>query len=234
MKARIVVLLVVSFASTSFGLTRMGPPAATKDQGEWDLDLSAVYSSTDMVAEATDTGVETTIESFDMFSALVGGSYGLVTDRVEVFARVGYTDMEDLNGDFSGGVGGRITTNLGREVSWGIVGQAMYFQGDDCATFGGVDGDADLEITVYQIAAGPCWHSDSLCVYGGPFAYFISGDLWAREEITGTIYRWDVEEDTQWGGYAGIEFEIKGLDLNIEYQLTPDSYCIGGGIACRF
>lgn len=102
----------------------------------------------------------------------------------------------------------------------------------------------EIDMVEVQIAAGvTLMLSDNVSIYCGPFAHFIDGDLddtfSAVDTGTGGLltskYKWDIEEDSTFGGYLGAKMELsENCSLNMEFQHTSAADAFGMGIAWRF
>jgi hypothetical protein len=122
-----VTALTERYARLGLALTPMGPPMAQLKQGEAAWGASYAYSRNDL--EVSGNGVDTKIGNVDLHTALATIRYGLATERMEVFARVGISGIDadhfDSGVEFAGGFGAKVTTNLERDLSWGILAQIM-------------------------------------------------------------------------------------------------------------
>lgn len=232
MKKCVLTMLAGLFVvSPCLALTPMGPPMAQLKQGEAALGTGYAYSDSDL--EVSGYGVDIDIDNVKLQTLLATIRYGLATERMEVFARIGASDI-DTKGfhsgtKFAGGFGAKVTTNLQRDLSWGILAQIMWYQGDDDWTIGGYSGRAEIDAYEAQIATGPCWRSEDLCIYAGPFLHVLDGDLDIK--IAGTRLSFDIDEGSAFGGYVGVETLLRpDLPITAELQVTSDAWLITAGV----
>jgi hypothetical protein len=212
-------------------LTPMGPPMAQLKQGEAAWGASYAYSRNDL--EVSGNGVDTKIGNVDLHTALATIRYGLATERMEVFARVGISGIDadhfDSGVEFAGGFGAKVTTNLERDLSWGILAQIMWYQGEDDCTMLGYSGRSEIDAYEAQIAVGPCWRSGDLCIYAGPFLHFFNGDLDIKS--AGMTSSFDIDEGSALGGYVGLETLLRpDLPIVAEIQVTSDAWLFTAGV----
>ena len=147
-------------------------------------------------------------------------------------------DFEDFDGDygFAYGFGTKATFAKNDNVSWGALFQMGWTKSEDTYTdtdFG--FGTVDLEADFYemQIAVGPTYEMQGWRIYGGPFLYFLDGDL--DFKAVGVSGSFDLEEESQFGGYVGAEFDLaENCLLYVEGQFTSDAYTVGTGIGWKF
>jgi len=104
----------------------------------------------------------------------------------------------------------------------------------------------DTSITEIQFAMGPTYRLDQrVSIYGGPFFHFIDGNVDGKYSESGEAfgstldyrakYRYDIDENSFFGGYVGLQFEVfrNGL-FNIEYQHTAFADALGMQLIWRF
>ena len=92
------------------------------------------------------------------------------------------------------------------------------------------------------IAVGPTVDMGGWKLYGGPFYYYLSGDLDVKGTFTAPGFgssRWkasgDLEADSNVGGFVGGQFTLTGnCDMTTELSFTGDSWAIGTGIVWKF
>jgi len=191
-------------------------------------------------------------------------AYG-VTDNLEMFLLLGTADADfdvkaqnfteggNFNGDtqFAIGFGTRATFYQRPKLKLGGLFQISWAQSHDKLSGKDVNGDPwtqsmDLEFTEVQIAVGPTYQiGKGIQLYGGPFYYFVTGDLESKHTLTyqvlGNNYRdvtkisYDIDDDCTLGGYVGAQLDlIKNISFNIEYQHTSDADALGMGFMWRF
>jgi hypothetical protein len=214
-----VCLIVLCATGSALALGPLGPTTTTMRQGQWEIGAAYVYSEQDLEFE---TGDE--IDNMELQSVLGRVAVGLFTDRLELFGLIGASESDDLDTDtevaFGGGL--RLTTNSGKELTWGVVAQVIHYDFD-------ISG-GDLRLNEVQVALGPTWRRDGIMIYGGPMVQVLFGTY--DRDLGSDI---DVDEDALWGGYLGGGVELlEHLTLNVEGQLTTDSHAIAAGVNWRF
>jgi hypothetical protein len=190
--------------------------------------------------------------------------YGL-NDDWDAFVRLGVADAQSdidriypdgaptdeydgFDGSFglAWGFGTRATFWQDEELSWGGLFQVTWLEpGDSSIGLEGdpvFSGDAEIDIWEVQIAVGPTLRvDDDFRIYGGPFLHFVNGDLDLSGQTVdmGTdiqvIATGDIEEESQFGGYAGAHLDVdENTSCYIECQFTGDAWGVGIGAARRF
>ena len=112
---------------------------------------------------------------------------------------------------------------------------------DDDPTFI-LTGDAELDFWELQVAVGPTWEGDNFRIYGGPFLHLVDGDIdLDTTGVDGSTAIWrvisngDIEEASQFGGYAGAQWLVnENTVANVEAQFTGDAWAIGIGAVWKF
>lgn len=255
-------------SSAAFALDPMGPPASNLKQGQVKMGIDYAYSEMDLELNGgrwveyldglfNDAGQATsfTLKDVEMNRAYAHMGYG-VTDRWEVFLRLGgsdaefgdsiWQDQEKFDSHSQMAIGGGVKATFYEEDSLSLGGllQAGWAQYDGklrAAHWAAAD-FVQMDITEVQIAIGPTYRfTDHLSVYGGPFFHFVWGDLDDEfsEAADGSLltskYSWDVEESSVFGGYIGAQVEFGGnCSVNFEYQRTADADAVGVGLLWRF
>jgi hypothetical protein len=198
----------------------------------------------------------------DMFFANIGLG---ISENWDIYMRLGMFDAQadvteiqtgSVTGDqyegfdgshgFNLGIGTRATFFEDEDVSWGGLLQAHWANPHSskitCAGDPYFSGKAELEYWDIQMAVGPTLELDYYRIYGGPFLYFVYGDI----ELEGTgIYPGpttitlksskDIKEDAQFGGYVGAQFYLaEDSSLYTECQFTSDAWGLGFGITWKY
>ena len=231
---------------------------------EADATVSEIMIVDPDVYEAPPRKFKHNIDNLKSNILMVRAGYGL-NDNWDAFLRLGLADakgdIEYLNPvnpspyeykgfegsfGFGWGIGTRATFWQDDTVSWGGLLQITWLEPDNSGvTLSGepnFDGDVEIDIEEVQIAVGPTWRAnDSISIYGGPFVHFVNGDLDINGRTTdrGTEFiletTGDIEEESQFGGYAGAHLEMdENTSCYIECQLTNDAWGIGIGYAQGF
>jgi hypothetical protein len=132
--------------------------------------------------------------------------------------------------EFLIGFGTRITTNLGDDLDWGVVGQFTWFSSEDHGNFAGTRTGYELDLFDIQVGLGPCWRPGPFILYGGPMIQWIEGDI----DIN-TLGNFDVNAESWLGGYIGGGFELaKHLSITGEVEATADAWAWAASAMWRF
>ncbi|MEN8127158.1 MAG: hypothetical protein ABFR90_05045 [Planctomycetota bacterium] len=163
-------------------------------------------------------------------------NFNLLLGAVSAEADGEYFDDINATSDFGGDYGFSVGFNFkstfvhGDTVDWGAMVQTTYFSTEDTIDDHNVEFDDMYDI---QIAVGPTIDMDGWKLYGGAYYYLLDGHL----DISGSMYSEsvDVDEDDEFGIFAGAQFEImENTDLVIEGAMGDDHYGIGLSIGMRF
>ncbi|MHC4544321.1 MAG: hypothetical protein ACYSYL_07305 [Planctomycetota bacterium] len=212
----------------SFGLSFMGAPKASLEQGQFGVGIN--YTISEMDLEFSASGVSSETEEAESDMLLVDIGYG-ITEQIEGFARVGVAkyEIEDWDGgnEFAYGFGTKVTISEQDAITWGGLFQILWGEGDD--TVSGIDIDVDAyEI---QIALGPTYDAENVSIYGGPFLHLVDGDGKASGIIPGwgpASGTFDIEQESEIGGYVGTQIDItENSTVNVEFQFTGDAWAVG-------
>ncbi|MBN2181516.1 MAG: hypothetical protein JW715_06355 [Sedimentisphaerales bacterium] len=263
-------IVVVLYGTFAFALDPIGPPATNIEQSQFVIGAEFSHSEMDLELKNGmwieyldgvfwDTGdaVDLKIKDFEVNRSYVHLGYG-IADNCEAFFRLGGSSAEfgDSIWEDSENFDSRSEPAIG-------IGIKATFYEDDYFQLGGLfqtnwaeyDGKLDashwaapdfveVDTVEVQLALGlTCKLSDSVSVYAGPFAHFVSGELndTYSEVDSGTggllnsKYIWDIEQDSVLGGFFGARAQLsENCFLNIELQHTSSSEAFGLGIAWRF
>lgn len=187
------------------------------------------------------------------------------------FADVKYDAMDERWGDwwglnfennFAWGWGTKITFSehdiLSKDkIDWGASLQMNWLdtswtgklesgepEGEDNYTDHWQD-SAKIDTYDLLIAVGPTIDMGGWKLYGGPFYYYLSGDI---DNETRGLSTWvggtgswfenghsDAKADNNFGGYIGAQFNIdQDCDFTTEFSMTDGRWGLGGGIAWKF
>lgn len=233
---RVIITIVVLFASPAWSLTFMGPTTSNIEVGQSGIGLE--YSNSDLDIRLDGYGVSATIdmEATAYFARLLFG----VADGAEISVRLGVSEIEEdfpdgfsSGNEFAWGVGTKLTFAESGPLAVGAVFQLTSFAGDDSAIVGPYLVEGEFDAFEIQVAVGPTYRIDSLCIYGGPLLHFIQGDL--DGSIGALSLSFDVEQESEFGGYVGMGWQIaENSSLNVEYQFTNDAKVVGISLLNRF
>jgi len=230
MRRVIIITIVALSAGPLWALTYMGPPTSNVKEGDFILGFEYSDSKTDI--EWSGYGDRGTIKNVE--SDLYLGKVGLgIADGFEFFGRFGTSEIENAGSEFAWGLGTKVTLGQKDNICWGALFQFMSLYAEDTQNIGGYLLDGDLDVQEFQFAVGPTYNINELSVYGGPFLHFIEGD--ADLNVVGSTYPYDIEQESEFGGYIGIGWQISEVSrLNVEYQSTDDAQVIGISLFNRF
>jgi len=221
--------VVVVGGSAAFALDPLGPPTAGLRKGQFKESVEYSYGTMDFKLNEGkwiehldgvffDSGKATslTLKDFKTNKAYFNLGYG-ITDDLDAFLRLGAT-----------------TATFGDSI-WE---DTEKFDNHADFTVGcGIKGIMEI-----QVAVGPTYKlADRISIYGGPFLHFIVGDLDDEfSEASGgglltSIYSWDVDESSMFGGYIGAQVEIaENSSFGIEYQHTAAADALVVRLLWRF
>jgi hypothetical protein len=246
MNYKIIFILTIIPASLVFGLDTLGPPVAELNKAQGSAGIEYSYSQVDLEVD--------NIPGFSSFPKLSDNNMNKVYGRLgigynknwELFLRAGAVEtdyLDDHSFDFAIGGGTKITFYDQGDLEWGVVGQFIYYEKDDSGsgttslgqTF---IGDVEADIYEIQIATGPKVKlMPNVSAYGGALWYIVEGDVDLDGTLDATPGKWstDVEEDSAFGGYVGVQIDLdKKTDWNVEYQNVSGGYGIATQIVWRF
>ena len=270
--------MVVGLCSSGALAASMGPPVAGLEAGKWGVGLD--YAYTDMTVavkgdytESADIFVPPpadarTTTSFkrkeDFESNMIFANFGYgVSDRLEVFLRLGSSDIDvDVTGgdwdggsDFAYGLGAKATFYEVGDLKLGGLVQMTWASADGDTTIvktsmAGIpylgprelEGTGEYEWDEIKIAVGPSYKpTEGISIYGGPFYHLISGEYDAEatriaEDGASLIEEsGDFDEESNFGFFVGGQIDIsENLPCYIEWQSTGDADVVGLSIAYRF
>jgi hypothetical protein len=244
----VVLVIVCVYGSAALALDPIGPPIARLEKGHWSIGVDYLVEDSD--AELDDAKPTGFVSPFKMNveEQLVTANvaYG-IADNWEIFLRLG----SELSGEGTGTqAGSRVTFDGDSGFVTGLgVRASLYKQGN--LELGGLfqigwgksDGNiktqgqsfsVDGNTTEIEVAMGPNYKiNESVSIYGGPFLYFIDGDI--DGTVMGTDISYDIDEDSYFGGYIGTQIDITdGTAFNIEWQHTATADGLGMGLVWRF
>jgi hypothetical protein len=213
----------------------MGPSGSDIEAGQVAVGLDYAYNELTIEVDGAGLNYTADLEAHVLFAKLALG----LADGAELFGRLGVSDIDEdadngfSSSDFAWGAGGRVTIAEHKGLKWGALAQLTWLTGDDNWRIGPYGGDSEFTAYEVQVTTGPSFEVGPVVVYGGPFLHFLSGDWDVRSG--GVTVSFDVEQESEVGGYAGAAWNISELSsLAVEYQFTGDADAIGIGLVHRF
>jgi hypothetical protein len=211
----------------------------------------------------------TKVHSRDIKTQLYYGNIGYgIDDWWQVYVQLGAADVKKDNMDerwgdwwslnfdngFAWGWGTKITFAKQDKIDWGASLQMNWL---DASWTGKWESEGDetyadhwqdsAEIDTYDllIAVGPTIDMGGWKLYGGPFYYYLSGDI---DNETRGLSTWDggsggwfekghsdAEADNNFGGYIGAQVDIaQNSSAAVEFGSNGDVWSLGAGIAWKF
>ena len=241
-KVSSVMLLVILICSFCIAAP-IGSPTASLEAGKASIggELSRQTQDVQVYGTGLLDGIAADVQT-DMASLLL--SYGM-TDRFNVYGRLGYIDVEGNQKERLTGVGARATLaeNLLTEgLDIGITGQFNLARLQTqipvkiCPCFS-IPVDADIDLFETILAIGPSYEYGDFTVYGGPAIYRLDGDIEASAKLPPWMKVEDgsIKETTSIIGWIGGSWNAwKDLQLTGELQFGSDFSNIGLGCIWKF
>lgn len=223
MRNLMIIGIVVACAESAWSLSYMGPPTSQVMPHHYKLGVD--FSTGKMNADLPDNATGLKIKDLDTDLYLARLDYGIY-EKVDVYARLGLGEIEDLGNELAWGIGMKSTLSESGDLTWGGLVQMTSISGSKSTT--------KLDIWEMQLAAGPVWKmNEAVGFYGGPFLHWISGDM--KRQWPGQTFSSDIEQESLFGIYAGIACWVTNQgELNVEYQITPDADALGVSLVWRF
>jgi len=214
-------------SSEVFALDFLGPPASSLLKGQTSVGLAYFSGQMDVDVKLETSGESSTYEGeFDGVKqqrAFVDLSHGL-EDNIDIFGRIGGSRLEIheydwfagedhiFDGDMGFAIGGGVRGTLYEQngTKFGAVGVFNWSQTEDQrqAVLSSAYTSAEIEYWEVLLACGvdhPL--AENVHVYGGPFFYWLDGELDGRTSSSVKV-KDDIEESGNFGGYLGGLFQI--------------------------
>ena len=247
----LICVMTAMLCESAFAYSPVGPPKAGLKAGHFsygfdyshsDFKFEKIWTS-DFVAGTLSEEIEE--GTADSYSGKIG--YGLF-DGLEIYSFFGTTDntdeFEDENfaggNDFKGGGGIKLTLFDAETISWGIVAQISWTEGEDSNEidltglgFGVEEVQADFGTLDVFVAFGATIQTGNLIVYGGPALFY--HDLGIDVEYEGVTILESNSDEAQFGGYGGVGLDLfDNCTIYGEYMFTDDIWAFGTGIVWKF
>ncbi|MFC1635575.1 hypothetical protein ACFL5Z_12100 [Planctomycetota bacterium] len=242
MKRNMILLTVIGICcETSLAINAIGPPITTLKKDQFAIGFD--YSFMEVNIEVSGYGISPTLDDVEFDSYLGKIGYG-ITHNWQIIGYFGTTDIDwqkapdkfNDNTDITIGFCSKATVIEAGPLPWGLALQVNWLrEAEDKSLLGtyGYTGGAEAHIWELQIATGPTVTIDELSLYGGPFVYWIRGDV--EIENAGANWSFEVKEESIFGGFIGLQIDISDyIVANVEYQVTNDCEALGAGVAYKF
>jgi hypothetical protein len=239
MRTIVIVMLMCSMCVAA----PIGSPTATLEQGQASIgmDMSRQTQDVKVIGTGYFDGIVPEVKT-NMISALIG--YG-VTERFEVYGRIGYTDIEDNQRERITGIGARATLAenvLVDGLDIGMTGQLnlsqLQTQGKIKYWCLSIPVDMDIDLMETIVAVGPSYALNGFTIYGGPAIYRLDGDIEAEAGWLPPFISVDdgsIKETTSIIGYVGGAWEcLDNLNLTGELQFGSGFSNINLGAIWKF
>jgi len=271
-------LMVVGLCSSGALAASMGPPVAGLEAGKWSVGLDYAYTdmtvsekgvyteSADIFVPPPDDARKTTPyemkDDFESNMLFVNFGYG-ISDKLEVFLRLGFSDIDfpttdgdwDAGSDFAYGLGAKATFYEVGDLKLGGLAQMTWASADGDVSvvktsMAGIpylgtrtlEGTGEFEWDEIKLAVGPSYKlTEGVSIYGGPFYHLISGDYdldatrTALDGVSLIEESGDFEEESDFGFYIGGQIDFsENLPFYIEWQSTGDADVVGLSLAYRY
>lgn len=254
--ALLATVTLVWCGSAAFGTIPMGPPTAVLKEGQisFGFDYGEGKTNIDFDDDVLGTPTKGTLKNMKSNSYVGRLGYGLYRygGNWDVYALFGAAkaNQDEFEGDYymTGGFATKLTLYKEGELSWGVLYQMQFSRSSDSFTedpsdwlagwrFDVADLDAVANWYEIQFATGATYQMGGFRVYGGPALYYIWGDIdyHATNRMIDTDFSIAFDEKPKFGGYAGVEFNIRDNSyFYVEYQSAGDTKATGTGICWRF
>lgn len=232
-KKIIVLFALLALTQKVFGLTPIGTPSATLDEGKYEAGFSYFSSDMDVKVDPFGLGDVLNIKTSGYMPTLdigLGGGW-----QFSLGLGVADIDAEGIKDDNGfGGLGIKKTLFRQGDIDWGASIQIYwsYFD-DEVVIVPTTVSVVDLSYHEIQIAFGPTYRKGDLCIYGGPFLHYLDGEIDVND-FRGEFSS-DIERDLKVGGFVGISTKItKNIDFGFEAQFVKDAEALVFRFRYRF
>jgi len=209
----------------SFGLTLIGTPSATLDEGKYEFSFN--YLRSDMDIEISTHGL-TGILDTEINSYLPKLDIGLGDDwQLSLGLGIACMDADGFSDDNGfGGIGLKKTIARQGDIDWGASIQIYWFSFyDEMIILPPYTSKIDISCHEVQLAFGPTYSKGDLCIYGGPFLHYLDGDADVND-VRGD-FSLDVEKDLSIGAFVGFTTKIaNNVDFGFEAQFIEDAQAL--------
>jgi hypothetical protein len=260
-----VFIAVLCSCPSVLALDFMGPPVSEQDPGQFRIGIDYSGSSVDLkitngsykryldgvLSSSGKITSDFIIQDFDTSNISVEVGYG-IDYSWEAFVKMGASsakfDQELLGKGFDSGytpsIGGGVKLSLYETYDFrlGALAQINWANYNSKLTEPTAHSNGKLDIKEIQAALGASYMlSEDFWLYGGPFYYKAMGDFFYMYDtindsaVQTTEYSYDIEQDSSFGGYLGVEWILsKDSAINAEYQFGSSAKAFGVNLVLRF
>ncbi|MBA7495854.1 hypothetical protein ES702_06450 [subsurface metagenome] len=230
----VVIVLSGLLISSAQAMTPIGPSVATLDDLQFAVGFGYSHSKGDI--EISALGLKATAKDVEIDTYMANLALGISKDWEVQFDIGGssfdYVDFSST-GDCAWGFGVKNTLWEKDKIKLGAAFTLHWYEASDSGVTLGIPWEEKVRWREIQIAVGPSYKDDAVCLYGGPFLHFIDGD--GDVTIGGIEFSGDIEQDSIFGGFIGGRLDLNdNISLGVEYQLTSSVQAIGASILWRF
>jgi hypothetical protein len=173
-----------------------------------------------------------------------------IADVKDTYKQVGTSDTayHDINfdNDFAWGLGTKVTFARSPKIDWGVAVQMNWLDTSLSydTTSGGTVYKRTPSLSTYDllVAVGPTVDMGGWKLYGGPFYYYLNGDL------DSTVIRYDsgvlrfIDQESgdlrakdNFGGFIGAQVDLtNSIACTLEFSAQQNGWGLGTGIAWKF
>lgn len=260
-------LFVAVMSVSALGAGYIGTPTAELEKNQWNAGFNYSYTDMDMEKTKAkwyeyvdgvldDSGTEK-MKIKEVKTQRYYGTIGYgVADWCEVFVQLGLADVKaktkwegddeweggNFDNDFAWGLGTRMTFYEQDNIRWGTSIQMNWLDTSVDRKYSepgySEKGTTNLETYDLLVAVGPTVDMGGWQLYGGPFYYYLSGDLDYKESNTdGESEKMcaDLEAESNFGGFVGGKFPLtENCNMTAEFSFTGGSIALGTGVVWKF
>lgn len=239
-----VLVTVCLLTPAAVALDHLGRARAGLQRGQWSVGVDYLWEDSAIELDHASPIGLTAPFGMDVEESAISGVIGYgVLRNVELFVRIGLETHGDADGQmtgqrvdfdgesgFFGGAGVRATLYEKGNLAVGAMFQVTRGHSDGDIQMGGLQGDVEGNTTEYSLALAPSYRlTERIAIYGGPFLYFMNGDI--DGEVLGTAVSFDLKEDDRFGGFIGSQMELtENVSFHVEWQHTDSADGIGAGL----
>jgi len=232
-------VIVLFLSCAAYALDPLGPPKALVGRNNWSLGVEYAFSETDSeLSNVVFNGAPVRDLPSKGLKATRGYAtprYG-VLDNLDLFGRIGAIGqvespilrIEPFVGDVGlvWGFGAAVTLYDSDRLDWGVVAQWSRSRTEEDQFSATGHTHRELEVDSLQIATGPTVQvREDLSVYGGAFYHALDG------EFEDPVARFDMEEDSSFGGFVGVDWAVKeNVHWIVEVQNTGTAFAAATGL----